>query len=51
MLTPDPMGGRGEGARLPRDVCDFELAPGVGASTVRIGREDPFFYVAPGGRA
>jgi hypothetical protein len=40
MLTPDPKGGRGEGARSPRDVCDVEIAPDIRASTLRVGREE-----------
>jgi hypothetical protein len=36
MLTPDPMGGRSEGAKAPHEICDSENA---------------FFYVARGDRA
>jgi Family of unknown function (DUF6445) len=39
MLTPDPMGGRSEGANSRLDVCDFEIAPDIRASTLRVGRE------------
>jgi hypothetical protein len=40
MLTPDPMGARSEGAKPRPDACDFEIAPEIRASTLRVGREE-----------
>jgi hypothetical protein len=39
MLTPDPMGGRSDGANLRLDACDFEIAPDMRASTLVVGRD------------
>lgn len=64
MLTPDPLGGRIEGAKARLDTCDHRIAPDRTASALIAGRERrPYevvrsymaevfeFHVSRGGRA